>query len=164
MPEIEIRAATEADAPTILRFIRELAEFEREPQAVKATEADLRRDGFGPERRFEARIGLVAGVPAGFALFFTTYSTWEGRAGIWLEDLYVTPEARRTGLGRALIADLAALALKRGFRRLDLSVLDWNPARGFYERIGINRLEGGLQYRVTGEALRALAAGAPESS
>jgi GNAT superfamily N-acetyltransferase len=158
MPQIEIRAATPADIPVILRFIRELATFEREPDAVKASEADLLRDGFGAERRFEARIGLVDGAPAGFALFFPTYSTWEGRAGIWLEDLYVTPEARRTGLGRALIADLAALAVERGFRRLDLSVLDWNPARGFYERLGIDRLEPWLQYRASGAALERLAA------
>jgi GNAT superfamily N-acetyltransferase len=161
MPEIEIRAATPADIPTLLRFVRELAAFEREPDAVKASEADLLRDGFGAERRFEARIGCVDGAPAGFALFFTTYSTWEGRAGIWLEDLYVTPEARRSGLGRALIADLAALAVARGFRRLDLSVLDWNPARGFYERLGIKRLDSWLQYRVSGAALEALAAESP---
>lgn len=157
MSEIEIRAATAADVPTVMRFVRELAAFEREPDAVKATEADLLRDGFGTERRFEARIGLVGGVPQGFALFFPTYSTWEGRAGIWLEDLYVTPAARGSGLGRALIADLAALTVARGFRRLDLSVLDWNPARGFYEKLGVNRLESWLQYRVTGEALLALA-------
>jgi GNAT superfamily N-acetyltransferase len=157
MSEIEIRAATSADVPTILRFVRELAEFERELHAVKASEADLLRDGFGEARRFEARIGLVGGAAQGFALFFPTYSTWEGRAGIWLEDLYVTPASRGTGLGRALIADLAALTIARGFRRLDLSVLDWNPARGFYERLGVKRLDSWLQYRVTGEALVALA-------
>ncbi|MBX6367029.1 MAG: GNAT family N-acetyltransferase [Rhodospirillales bacterium] len=160
MKKLEIRAATPADVPTILRFVRELAAFERQPDAVKASEADLLRDGFGEPRRFEARIGLVDGVPAGFTLFFPTYSTWEGRPGIWLEDLYVTPEARGTGLGRALVADLAALAVERGFRRLDLSVLDWNPARDFYEKLGIKRLDSWLQYRVTGEALRALAASA----
>jgi GNAT superfamily N-acetyltransferase len=157
MPTIEIRAARPEDAPTILRFIRELATFEREPEAVKATEADLLRDGWGETPRFEARIGLVDGAPAGFALFFTTYSTWEGRPGIWLEDLYVTPEARGSGLGRALIADLAALAVARDFRRLDLSVLEWNPARRFYEKLDINELAGWVQYRVSGERLAALA-------
>jgi GNAT superfamily N-acetyltransferase len=157
MSRIAIRDATPDDVPTILRFIRELAEFEREPHAVKATEADLRRDGFSEPRRFEARMGLLDGTPAGFTLFFPTYSTWEGRAGIWLEDLYVTPAARGSALGRALVADLAAIAVKRGFRRLDLSVLDWNPARGFYQKLGVERLEGWLQYRVTGDALRRLA-------
>ena len=157
MSQIEIRTATPADVPTILRFVRELAACERQPDAVKASEADLLRDGFGEARRFEARIGLVDGAAQGFTLFFPTYSTWEGRAGIWLEDLYVTPAARGTGLGRALIADLAAIAVARGFRRLDLSVLDWNPARGFYERLGVERLDTWLQYRVAGEALAALA-------
>jgi GNAT superfamily N-acetyltransferase len=163
MSKIEIRAATPADVPTILRFVRDLAAFEREPDAVKATEADLVRDGFGEQSRFEARIGLVDGTAQGFALFFPTYSTWEGRAGIWLEDVYVTPEARGSGLGRALLADLAALTIARGYRRLDLSVLEWNPARGFYERLGVKRLETWLQYRVTGEALAALAQAAASS-
>jgi GNAT superfamily N-acetyltransferase len=164
MSGIHIRAATADDVPTMLRFIRELAEFEREPQAVKASEADLLRDGFGPTPRFEARLGLLDGVPAGFALFFPTYSTWEGRAGIWLEDLYVTPAARGSGLGRALVADLAALTLARGFRRLDLSVLEWNPARRFYAAIGVTRLEGWLQYRASGAALAALAQSAAAST
>ena len=158
MPRIAIRDATPDDTPVILRFVRELAEFEREPHAVKATEHDLLRDGFGLERRFEARIGSLDGAPAGFTLFFPTYSTWEGRAGIWLEDLYVTPAARGSGLGRALVCDVAAIAVARGFRRLDFSVLDWNPARGFYEKLGINRLETWLQYRATGAALETLAA------
>jgi GNAT superfamily N-acetyltransferase len=157
MSQIEIRAATPADVPTILRFVRELAAFERQPDAVKASEADLLRDGFGEARRFEARIGLVDGAAQGFTLFFPTYSTWEGRTGIWLEDLYVAPAARGTGLGRALIADLAAIAVARGCRRLDLSVLDWNPARGFYERLGVERLQSWLQYRVAGDALATLA-------
>jgi GNAT superfamily N-acetyltransferase len=164
MSEIRIRAAAPEDVPTLLRFIRELAAFERQPDAVKASEADLRRDGWGASPRFEARLGLVDGAPAGFTLFFPTYSTWEGRAGIWLEDLYVTPAARRTGLGRALVADLAALTLERGFRRLDLSVLDWNPARGFYEKLGVNRLEGWLQYRASGAALAALAQSAASTA
>jgi len=157
MRMITVRPATPDDVPTILRFICELAEFEREPHAVKATEADLLRDGFTEPRRFEARIGLLDGEPVGFSLFFPTYSTWEGRAGIWIEDLYVTPAARGSGLGRALVADVAALAVARGFRRLDLSVLDWNPARGFYEKLGLRRLEQWMQYRASGEALIALA-------
>ena len=158
MSDITIRSAGPDDVPTILRFIRELADFEREPDAVKATEADLLRDGFGDERRFEVRLGFVAGEACGFTLFFPTYSTWEGRPGLWLEDLYVTPAARRVGLGRALVCDVAAIAVERGFRRLDLSVLDWNPARSFYEAIGVRRLEQWLQYRATGPALEALAA------
>jgi GNAT superfamily N-acetyltransferase len=157
MSKIAIRAATADDVPTILRFVRELAAFERAPEAVRASEADLLRDGFSEPRRFEARIGLLDGTPAGFTLFFPTYSTWEGRAGIWLEDLYVTEAARGSGLGQALLADVAALAVARGFRRLDFSVLDWNPARSFYERLGVTPLEGWVQYRATGAALLRLA-------
>src|SRR3546814_17450823 len=120
-------------------MIRELAEFEREPDAVKATEADLLRDGWGPSPRFEALIAELDGVPAGFALYFHNYSTWEGRAGIYLEDLYVAERARGHGIGRKLMAALARLAAERDCRRLALRVLEWNPARRFYAGIGLTR-------------------------
>lgn len=155
---ITVRAARREDVGTLLGFVRDLAAFEREPDAVNASEADLLRDGFGPVPRFEARLALIDAKPCGFSLFFTTYSTWEGRPGLYLEDLYVADWARRRGVGRRLLADLAALALARDYRRLDLSVLDWNPARGFYERIGIHQNAGWLPYRLRGEALAMLAA------
>jgi GNAT superfamily N-acetyltransferase len=158
MSEIHIRDAGPEDVPAILRMIRELAEFERQPDAVIATEADLLRDGWGPQPRFSCRIAELDGAVSGFALWFHNYSTWEGRAGIYLEDLYVSPAARGHGLGERMIVDLAQLAVRDGLRRLDLSVLDWNPARDFYHRLGLEHRPDWLPYRITGEALRALAA------
>jgi GNAT superfamily N-acetyltransferase len=157
MSDISIRAATRDDVGTLLGFVRALAAFERMPDAVSASEADLLRDGFGPTPRFEARLALLDRRPCGFSLFFTNYSTWEGRPGLYLEDIFVADWARRHGVGRRLIADLAAIALERDYRRLDLSVLDWNPARAFYERLGIGHKQGWLPYRVSGDALAALA-------
>ena len=158
MATITIRAATAEDVSTLLDLVRELALFENEPEAVVATEADLLRHGFGPERRFEALIALADGKPAGFALFFPNFSTWEGRPGLYLEDLFVSEWARKHGVGRRLMARLAAIAVERGWARFDLSVLHWNPARQFYHRIGMRHLEEWLPYRVDGAALRALAA------
>lgn len=157
MSTVTIRPARPDDAAFILEMIHELAAFEREPDAVKATEDDLLRDGWGPAPKFEALIAELEGSPAGFALFFHNYSTWEGRAGIYLEDLYVAERARGHGIGRRLVAALAALAVERDCRRLDLSVLDWNPARRFYERIGLKQMKEWLPYRLTGEALMRLA-------
>jgi len=157
MSRITIRAALPEDVGTLMGFVRDLAAFERMPDAVSASEADLLRDGFGPTPRFEARLALADDKPCGFSLFFTTYSTWEGRPGLYLEDIYVAEWARRRGVGRRLLADLAALAVARDYRRLDLSVLDWNPARAFYERIGIRHNAGWLPYRVRGAALAELA-------
>src|SRR5262249_22475110 len=148
MPEILIRAAGLDDVPTLLQLVRELAAFEREPDAVKATEADFQRDGFGPERRFEARIGLIDGRPAGFTLFFPNWSTWEGRAGLYLEDIYVAEWARGLGLGRRLMADLAAIAVARGWSRFDFTVLAWNPARDFYKTLGFAHRDEWLPYRM----------------
>lgn len=159
MPGIIVRPAVEADAALILAFVHELAAFEGEPHAVKATEEDLRRDGWGPEAVFEAIIAEADGAPVGFALTFRNYSTWEGRAGLFVEDLYVRPEARGLGAGRALLTEIARRAVERGCRRVDLNVLHWNPARGFYETLGIRHLTEWLPYRITGEALAELAAG-----
>ena len=159
---VSVRFATRADVPTILDFIRQLAAFEREPDAVKTTEADLLRDGFGARPRFETLIAEITEesrpVPVGFALFFPTYSTWEGRPSLYLEDLFVSESARRHGVGRALLAKLAAIAVERDWQRLDLQVLDWNPAREFYARLGLDHMQEWLPYRATGPALRALAA------
>lgn len=158
MPTVAVRPAVEADAELILRFVRELAEFEREPHAVKATAEDFRRDGWGPSPVFEALIAELDGAPVGFALTFRNYSTWEGRFGLFVEDLYVTPEARGHGVGKRLLAEVAHRAVAAGCKRVDLNVLNWNPARGFYETIGIRHLEEWLPYRLTGADLAALAA------
>ena len=156
---MHIRPATPADVPTILRFIRELALYEREPQAVVATEADLLRDGFGPAPRFRALIADVEGAPAGFALFFNSYSTWRGHHGIRLEDLYVTPELRGQGIGKALLACVAQIAVAEGCPRLEWDVLDWNaPAIAVYERLGAHILTEWRIMRLSGDALTALAA------
>ena len=159
MSEIEIRDARPEDAGTLLRLVKELAAFERAPNAVVATEADYRRDGFGPERRFEAVLAEVDGRPAGFALFFPNWSTWQGRAGLYLEDIYVCEWARRLGVGRRLMRHLAGIAMTRGWTRLDFQVLSWNPARNFYKALGFDHRDDWLPYRLDGEALAAFAAG-----
>src|SRR5262249_26473802 len=125
MTNIIVRPATPADVETILAFIKGLAAFEREPDAVKATVEDLLRDGFGEHPKFEALMAEQDERPVGFALFFPTYSTWEGRPGIHLEDIFVLEHARSHGVGGKLMAALAALAVARGCARLELSVLHW---------------------------------------
>lgn len=157
MPTVTVRPAVEADCATILRFVTDLAVFENEPDAVKATEEDFRRDGWGANPVFEALIAELDGAPVGFALCFRNYSTWEGRAGLFVEDLYVAPEARRFGVGRRLLAAVARRAVERGCRRVDLNVLHWNPARDFYDRVGFKHMEDWRPYRLTGAALAALA-------
>ena len=153
-----IRPATPADVPTILNFIGELATYEREPDAVLATEADLLRDGWGSTPRFAALIAEQEGAPAGFALYFTSYSTWRGHHGIRLEDLYVTPSLRGKGIGKALLAHLAQIAVEQGCPRLEWDVLNWNaPAIAVYERLGARILTDWRIMRLDGEALRSLA-------
>ena len=153
-----IRPATPADVPTILRFIRELATYEREPDAVVATEADLLRDGWGPTPRFKAIIAELDSEPVGFALYFTTYSTWRGHHGLRLEDLYVTPDQRGKGIGKALLAHLARIAVDEGCPRLEWDVLEWNaPAIAVYERIGAHILNEWRIMRLSDDALHALA-------
>ena len=153
-----IRPATPADVPTILRFVRELAAFEREPDAVEATEPMLTNALFGAQPGAEAVIAEGAEGPVGFALFFHNFSTWKGRRGLYLEDLYVTPEARGAGVGAALLRHLAGLALDRGCARFEWSVLDWNEgAIRFYRALGAVGQEEWTVQRVDGAALRALA-------
>jgi GNAT superfamily N-acetyltransferase len=154
---ITVRRATTADVETILRFIKGLAAFEKEPDAVKTTTADLLRDGFGEQPKFEVLIAEADTEAVGFALFFPTYSTWEGRAGIHLEDIFVPEQWRNHGVGKKLIVELAKITVARGCARLELSVLHWNPAREFYHRLGITHQEEWLPYRISGEALHALA-------
>jgi GNAT superfamily N-acetyltransferase len=158
MDNTSIRFATAADVGVLLQLIRELATYERMPDAVVATEEDLRRYGFGRERRFEALIASVAGELAGFALFFPDFSTWRGRPGLYLEDLYVRDWARRRGVGRRLMARLASIAIERGWPALGFNVLQWNPARGFYHRLGIEARDEWRPYGTSGEALARLAA------
>ena len=157
MPRITIRSATPNDVPLILEFIKALARFENEPDAVKTTPEDLLRDGFGEQPQFEVLIAEWDEEPVGFALFFTTYSTWEGRPSLYLEDLFVVESARKHGVGRALMAKLAAICVERGYQRLELQVLDWNPAREFYHRLGMGHMNEWLPYRLSGQALHALA-------
>jgi GNAT superfamily N-acetyltransferase len=162
-PATRVRFARPDDASTIVEFVRGLAVFEREaPERVRITESDVLRDGFGEQPTFEAIIAEQAGRPVGFALFFPNYSTWEGRPGLYLEDLYVLDEARGTGAGRALVAALALIAHQRDWRRIDLSVLDWNPARRFYESLGMAHQSEWLPYRLDGEAIARLASEAGE--
>ncbi|MGH7095201.1 MAG: GNAT family N-acetyltransferase [Stellaceae bacterium] len=154
---IRVRAATVEDCGLILGFTRELAIFEKAPGAVVATEADLRQHGFGPNPRFEALIAELDGESAGMALFFPRFSTWLGQPTLFLEDLYVCQAARGRGVGRRLIARLASIALERGWGRIDFHVLDWNPARGFYQRLGFEHVEKWLRYGGDAAALRRLA-------
>jgi GNAT superfamily N-acetyltransferase len=153
-----IRPATPADVGTILRFVRDLAAFERAPDAVVATEGMLAEALFGPHPAAEAVIAEDARGPLGFALFFHNFSTWTGRRGLYLEDLYVTPAARGTGVGTALLRHLAALAVARGCGRFEWSVLDWNAdAIAFYRAMGATGQDEWTVQRVEGDALRRLA-------
>ncbi|WP_164156708.1 GNAT family N-acetyltransferase [Sandarakinorhabdus rubra] len=155
-----IRPATPADIPAIHRLIVELAIYEKEPDAVKATHADLKRALFGERPVAECVLAELHGEPVGLALFFTNFSTWIGKPGLYLEDLFVMPSARGAGLGKALLVHLAQLCVARGYGRFEWSVLDWNePAIGFYKALGARPMDEWTVMRVDGEALKALAAG-----
>jgi GNAT superfamily N-acetyltransferase len=155
---LAIRPAVPADATIILRFVRELAAYEREPDAVEATEPMIAEALFGATPGAEAVIAEIAGTPVGFALFFHNFSTWTGKRGLYLEDLYVTPAARGSGAGKALLRHLARIAIERGCARFEWSVLDWNtPAIDFYRAMGAVAMEEWTVQRVSGDALRRLA-------
>lgn len=161
-PETRVRWATPEDASTVVAFVRGLAEFEHEPlEQVHLTEADVVRDAFGERPAFECLIAeqgpFEAPRAVGHAIFFPNYSTWEARAGIYVEDVYVVEDARRSGAGRALLAAIARLARERNAPRVDLAVLDWNPARGFYERLGFRQQQEWLPYRLDADGIAALA-------
>ncbi len=154
----QIRSATRADTGTILRFVRELAAFEREPDAVEATEATLAEALFGDAPAAEAVIADGTAGPVGFAVFFHNFSTWTGKRGLYLEDLYVTPEARGQGVGGALLAHLAGIAVDRRCARFEWSVLDWNAdAIAVYRKLGAVGMEDWTIQRLTGDALGRLA-------
>jgi len=153
-----IRSATKTDVAQILAFIRALAVYERAPDAVVATEEGLLRDGFGPNPYYSCLIAEHDGQPAGFALFFYNYSTWMGQPGIYLEDLFVLPEFRGRGIGKALLTSVAARAVERGCTRLFWHVLDWNqPAIDFYKTLGARPLVEWTRMEVSDEPLIALA-------
>jgi len=155
---ISIRPATPADVPLVLSFIRELALYERLGAQVSASEADLATALFGPRPYAEVVFACLEGTPVGFALFFHNFSTFLGKPGIYLEDLFVRPQARGRGVGRRLLQWLARTTLARGGARLDWAVLDWNaPAIGFYRSLGAVALDEWTTYRLSGAALAALA-------
>ena len=155
---LNIRPATPGDVPLILEFIRGLAAYERDPQAAVATEANLLRDGFGSEPKFRVDIAEWSGDPAGFAFYFWNYSTWQGKPGLYLEDLFVWPRFRGKGIGKALLVHLARVALKNNCGRFVWQVLDWNtPAIDFYKSLGATIMKEWLTMRVTGDALVRLA-------
>jgi GNAT superfamily N-acetyltransferase len=155
---VSLRFATAADAALIVQLVRELGEFQKEPAGnIKVTEADILRDAFGPAKYIEAILAESGGRTCGFVVFFHNYSTWAGRAGIYLLDVYVRDWARGLGVGRRLMAEMAALARERGCTKLDLSVLQWNPAREFYEHLGFVSQSDWHDYRLSGAALQELA-------
>ena len=154
-----MRAAREGDVRLILGLIRELAEYERLADEVVATEELVRAGLFGEGAPAEAAIAEQDGEPVGFVLWYTTYSTFQALPGVWVEDLYVRPEHRGAGAGRALLAHVASVAVERGYGRLELAALDWNePALGFYAALGARPLKEWITQRFEGDALRALAA------
>jgi GNAT superfamily N-acetyltransferase len=153
-----IRAAGPQDAEDVERLVRELAAVEREPDAVVASAADFAAALGAENPLVHAFVAEVDGRVVGMALWFVTFSTWRGRHGLWLEDLYVSPEHRGLGLGRALLSRLAAVGVERGYERLDWNVLDWNePALRFYQGLGAEPLDDWTMPRLTGSALAALA-------
>ncbi|MBZ5564140.1 MAG: GNAT family N-acetyltransferase [Acidobacteriia bacterium] len=156
---ISIRNATAGDVPLTVQFIRELAEYEKLADQVIATPDDLLRDGFSDRPYYRVVIGEWEGQPAGFALYFFNYSTFRGRPGLYLEDIFVRPAYRGKGIGKALLLHLARIAVAEGCGRFEWQVLDWNTAAiNFYESLGAQVMKEWLTMRVTGEALAKLAA------
>ena len=155
-----IRPAVAADVPVLLELVHELAVYEREPDAVEATEPMLHAALFGPAPSAECHVAVLDGEVVGFALWYVTFSTWKGLPGLWLEDLFVRPAARGTGLGKALLQELARVCVDRGYARFEWWVLDWNaPAIGFYRSLGAVPQDEWTTFRVDGQALVELAGG-----
>jgi GNAT superfamily N-acetyltransferase len=156
-----IRAARREDVPAILRLVHELAAYEREPDAVEATEPMLSAALFGTSAVASCHVVEHEGAVVGFALWYVTFSTWKGLPGLWLEDLYVQPAVRGHGYGKALLQQLAAVCVRRGYPRFEWWVLDWNvDAQGFYRSVGARPQDDWTVWRVDGDAIPALAAGA----
>ncbi|HTC31899.1 MAG TPA: GNAT family N-acetyltransferase [Bryobacteraceae bacterium] len=157
---ISIAPASEREVPTILNFIRQLAEYEKLSHLVIATETNIHEHVFGPNPVAEVLLAYWNQEPVGFALYFRNFSTFLGQAGIYLEDLFVEPQHRGKGIGKALLIRLAQIALERGYGRLDWSVLDWNaPSIEFYRSLGALPMDAWTGYRLTGDALSRLALG-----
>jgi len=155
---VRLRAARPEDVPVILSFIRELAVFEREPEAVKMTAGQLRDALFGEPPKAEALLAETEAGPVGFAIWFESFNTWTGRPSLYLEDVFVRPEARKQGIGSAIFTHLAKLAVARGYQRFEWSVLNWNqPAIDFYLGLGAQAQSDWTKYRLSGEALTAAA-------
>ncbi|HEY5133706.1 MAG TPA: GNAT family N-acetyltransferase [Candidatus Krumholzibacteriaceae bacterium] len=154
--QITIRQASIDDVPLVLQLIRELAEFERISHEVVATEEIIRESLFGEAQAAEAILAECGGAPAGMAVYFQNFSTFVGRAGLYIEDLYVRPEYRGSGVGRALFRHCAGVALARNLGRVEWAVLEWNPAREFYERFGAKAMDDWVLYRLSGDALKRL--------
>jgi GNAT superfamily N-acetyltransferase len=158
VPDTGIRRVRESDVGAVVGLVHELAEYERAPLECQLSRGQLRRALFGPEPALFGHVAEVRGAVVGCALWFLNYSTFQGEHGIYLEDLYVQPEYRGRGLGRGLLAALAAESCQRGFSRLEWSVLDWNMAAiGFYEALGARPLDRWRTFRLSGDALTALA-------
>ena len=166
--DVSIRDARPDDVGLMFGWVVELAEYELAPEQVAGTPELLEQALFGPEATAEALIASVredgrSWEPAGFAVFYRTFSTWECRPGIWLEDLYVPPTQRRAGVGAALLTRLAEITVERGFTRLEWAALDWNePALNFYEKIGSGRMDAWVLHRLEGAMLASVAAGGPD--
>ncbi|MCK6603194.1 MAG: GNAT family N-acetyltransferase [Bacteroidetes bacterium] len=151
---LTLRTATPNDAALIVDFVKKLADYEKEPDAAVLTEADVLRDGFGDRPFFGCVLAEWNGNPAGFALYFFNYSTWQGKPGLYLEDLFVLPEFRKLGIGKALLKEMARVAASNGCGRLVWQVLDWNtPSIRFYESLGARWMKEWLTYRLEGDAL-----------
>ena len=159
-----IRPAVPDDVPVVLELVRELATYEREPDAVVATEESLRTALFGPSPRVHCLVAAddSTGAVVGFAIYFVNFSTWLGVHGIYLEDLFVRPPARGAGHGRALLVELARIAIDNGYGRVEWAVLDWNaPAQGFYQSLGATPMDEWTVWRLTGDALTSLGERSP---
>ncbi|MGC9668902.1 N-acetyltransferase family protein [Planosporangium sp. 12N6] len=161
---VEIRPISRTDVAAVVAMVHELAEYERAADECHLTEAQLEAALFGPQPALFGHVALIGDEPVGMALWFLNFSTWRGVHGVYLEDLYVRPQARGAGVGRALLATLAAVCAERGYERLDWWVLHWNPAREFYHSIEAVAMDEWVPYRLTGPALRDLAAQAPAAS
>ncbi|ABC32103.1 Histone acetyltransferase HPA2/related acetyltransferase [Hahella chejuensis KCTC 2396] len=160
MTDISIRQATADDAALILRFITELAIYEKAEHEVKTNAEEIQQSLFGPDSSTHALICSVNGEPVGYAVYFFNYSTWLGKHGIYLEDLYISPECRGAGAGKALLRHIAKIAVAKGCGRFEWSVLDWNePAINFYKSIGAKPMDEWVIYRLTGDALTTFANG-----